>query len=245
MEIGRATPSRLTDLWKGIEPKVRSSRTLEAASQVMARAIFDEFEESVVLARIFVTAPYDSLTPVRRRFVQNVARTARVEESLRTATPVLSLVGTFGSQGDWRDPLSSQGHLGIPLVSASFVDAIPMISGLLKDLGIPLEWADTYDAATIERTIGRSAEMFFVSDASQATDSRGRKIISAGSFVSGHGIHAVFGVGGAYIGGQILVLMVFCRDGLTRAAAEPFMAMTALFKAKTAHLVGAGRIFGR
>ena len=53
----------------------------------------------------------------------------------------------------------------------------------------------------------------------------------------------VFGIGGAYIGGQMLVLVVFCRDSFHRAAAEPFMALTTLFKTKTASLVGAGKVF--
>jgi hypothetical protein len=245
MRIGKVTPSFITSLWSDIEPRMREAPTLEAASQSLVERIFLEFEESVALARVFFTVPFDHLTPVRRRFVQERARGAGVERSLRTATPVLSLVGTFGLEEAWRDPLSSGGHLGVPLVSAAFVDAIPMISGLLKELGIPLEWADTYDTATIERTIGRTAELFFVEDAASALDQRGRKIISAREFVSSYGIRGVFGVGGGYIGGQIVVLIVFCRDGLTRTAAETFMAMTALFKTKTAVLVGEGRIFQR
>jgi hypothetical protein len=245
MKIGKVTPSFITDLWKEVEPRIREAPTLEAACQSLAETIFLEFEESVALARVFFTVPFDRLTPIRRRFVQELARGAGVEGSLRTATPVLSLVGTFGVEEEWRDPLSSERHLGIPLVSMPFVDAIPMISRLLKDLGIPLEWAETCDTATIERTVGRTAELFFVEDAAQALDQHGRKIISAQEFVSGYGIRGVFGVGGGYIGGQILVLIVFCRDGLKRTAAETFMATTALFKAKTATLVGEGRIFRR
>ena len=41
----------------------------------------------------------------------------------------------------------------------------------------------------------------------------------------------------------MLVLVVFCRDRFQRAAAEPLMALTTLFKTKTASLVGAGKVF--
>ncbi len=95
----------------------------------------------------------------------------------------------------------------------------------------------------IEKTMGRSAGLFFVEDATEATDHRGRKIITAQHFVETYRVKAVFGIGGAYVGGQIVVLVVFCRDDIPRDAAESFLALTALFKTKTAKLVGEGQIF--
>ena len=85
--------------------------------------------------------------------------------------------------------------------------------------------------------------MFFVDNAAEAVDDRGRKIIADQAFVSSHEICSVFGVGASYVGGQIVVLIVFCRDPMPRASAECFMALAALFKSKTANLVGNGRIF--
>jgi hypothetical protein len=202
-----------------------------------------QFSESIVLARAFCTVPFDELPPHRRRFVEELAEKAGVASSLRPVTPVLSLIGTHGTEPDWCVSGKSRGHLGIPLISATFVDAIPMISGLLKELGIPLDWADTYDTAMIEKTLGRTAGLFFVEDARRATDQHGRKIISSQEFVASHGIRSVLGTGGGYVGGQIVILMLFCRDSFPRTAAECFMALIALFKRKTADLVGSGRVF--
>ena len=95
----------------------------------------------------------------------------------------------------------------------------------------------------IEKTMARAAGLFFVEDARESVDQRGRKIITAQRFVERFRVQAVFGIGGAYVGGQIVVLVLFCRDHVAREAAESFLALTALFKAKTAALVGAGRIF--
>ena len=118
-----------------------------------------------------------------------------------------------------------------------------MISRLLKELGVPLDWVDGHDSSMIEKTMARSAGLFFVEDASEATDQEGRKIIAAQDFVSQYGVKGVFGIGGAYVGGQMLVLVVFCRDSFQQASAEPFMALTTLFKTKTSSLVGAGKVF--
>ena len=95
----------------------------------------------------------------------------------------------------------------------------------------------------IEKTMGRAKRLFFVEDAAKATDVQGRQIISAQDFVSRYEVKGVFGIGGAYVGGQISVLVVFCRDTFPRTAAEYFMTLMALFQAKTAWLVGSGKVF--
>ena len=156
---------------------------MEDAAQVLVDAVYLQFKESVVLARMFVTVPYDSLPPSHRHFVRQQADNAEAAGGLKTATPVLSLVGTCGQEQSWNDRRRSTGHVGIPLISSTFVDAIPMIARLLKELGIPLDWVDSQDSTMIEKTMGRSAGLFFVEDATEATDHRGRKIITAQHFV--------------------------------------------------------------
>ena len=243
MQIERATALSITDLWTAVEPAVGRARWLEDAAQALVESIYARFEESVVLARMFVTVPFDSLPPSSRKIVSRRAEDAGAMDGLRTVTPVLSLIGTSGQEAAWHDRRRSQEHAGIPLISSSFVNGVPMISRLLKELGIPLEWVDSQDSTMIEKTMARTAGLFFVGDAGRATDHHGRKIITAQDFVETYGIKAVFGIGGAYIGGQIVVLMVFCRDHVPRETAESFLALTALFKNKTATLVGAGRVF--
>ena len=54
----------------------------------------------------------------------------------------------------------SKEHMGIPLISSAFVGAIPMISRLLKELGVPLDWIDSHDSEIIKKTVGSSPEYF-------------------------------------------------------------------------------------
>ena len=118
-----------------------------------------------------------------------------------------------------------------------------MISRLLKELGVPLHWIDSQDSEIIKESMGRSTGLFFVENAAEATDHQGRKIIAAHDFVSNYKVKSVFGTGGAYPTGQIVILVVFCRDVMSRTAAERFLALTVLFKEKTKRLVGSARIF--
>jgi hypothetical protein len=118
-----------------------------------------------------------------------------------------------------------------------------MISRLLRELNVPLDWIDTHDAAVIQKTLGESSSLFFVDDASSATDDQGRKIIASQDFVDDYKIQSVFGIGGAYSGGEILIMVVFNHDGFGRESAEQFVPLVTLFKSNTERLVAQRRIF--
>jgi hypothetical protein len=241
MKIEQTKPVTISDLWSGVESKIGQASHLEAAAQELATAIHTEFQESVVLARVFFTVAFDDLPRSNQDFIGNLAKSAGA--NVDGTTPVLSLVGTHGEEADWKDRRKSKGHVGIPLISAAFVDAIPMISRLLKELGVPLDWVDRHESDLIQKSIGRKEGLFFVKDASQATDAQNRKIIAAQDFVSQYGVKSVFGIGGAYPGGQLVVIVSFCRDIFPREAAENFLPLVSLFKGKTTALVDNGKIF--
>ncbi len=242
MKLEQTSLSTITALWRNIEPNIQQSTCLEEASQTLAGTLYTEFEESVVLARVFLTLPFSGLPPANKEFVQKLVESAGVS-GLKGTTPVLSLLGTRGEKADWNDRCNSRGHLGIPLISSAFVDAIPMISRLLKELGVPLAWVDSHDSEIIRLAVGRSAALFFVENAADATDTQGRKIIAAQDFVSTHLVKSVFGAGRAYCDSQILVMIVFCRDFVSRATAQRFLTLTESFESKSAARFGTNKVF--
>ena len=186
------------------------------------------------------------LTPLPRtnqEFVRKLAESAGAGGQLKGDTLVLSLLGTHGQEADWQDRRKSKGHMGIPLISSAFVDAIPMISRLLKELGVPLEWVDSRDSEILQKTVGRAAGLFFVDNAGQAKDHQGRNIIASQDFVSTYQVKSVFGTGGLYSGNQVLVIVLFCRDQFARAVGELFLPLIDSFKGRTHSLAGAGKIF--
>ena len=243
MRPEEATSSILSEVWSQVRPQIQKSRFLEEAAQALATSLHTQFDESVVIARIFVTVPFNSLPRANKEFVRNLVEAAEAASDLKPGTPVLSLIGTHGQEEDWNDRRKSKGHVGIPLISSAFVDTIPMISRLLKELGVPLEWLDSHDAQIIVQSSGGTEALFFVDDALQAADEEGRKIISAQDFVSSYQVKSVFGTGGVYASGQIFVVVVFCRDSFARADAESFLALTQSFKNETASFSSSGSIF--
>ena len=243
MQIQQATSATITQLWAEVEPSVKQSQSLEAAAQGVAKALHALFEESVVLTRVYLTSPFDALPQANKDFVQKLAESAGAADDLKAATPVLSLIGTHGQEADWCDRRNSKGHVGIPLISSAFVGAIPMISRMLGEFGVPMGFLDSHDTGIIIENIGSAAGLFFVEDAAEATDREGRKIIAMQDFVADYSVKGVFGIGGAYDGGQLLVVVVFCRDVFSRITAEHFLTLANLFKIQTNALVSRQRIF--
>ena len=94
MKIAEATDEKIAGLWAKIEPQVQQAKVLEEAAQALAAAVYWELEESVVLARVFLTVPFLSLSPVHEEFVRKLAQAAGLAAELKATTPVLSLIGT-------------------------------------------------------------------------------------------------------------------------------------------------------
>ena len=243
LQIGETTSETIGGLWAELAPRIKESRCVDEAAQALAGTVSGSFEESIVLARVFLTVPFFSLPPGTQGFTSKLAASSGAAEALKATTPVLALLGTYGREPSWRDRRMSKRHMAIPLISPTFVGSIPMIARLLKELGVPLSWVDSQDSEIIQSTLGSPSGMFYVERASQETDDQGRKIIAAQDFVSSHRVETVFGVGGAYLGGQILILVVFCRDVVPRDVAKRFLGLVVLFRDKTRKLIGQSRIF--
>ena len=241
--IEEILPMEILDLWANVEPELQAATSLEEAAQVLASGLHTRLSESTVLVRVFVTVDMAEVPDGVRNFVTALADTAQVADDLHDSTRVLSLVGTSGSESDWNDRRLSQDHSGIPLISGEFVEGIPMMSSLLGALGLPLDWMEQDKANVVQQTIGQSAGLFFVESAALATDDQGRKIIPAQDFVNHYGVRSVFGLGCAYPGDEILVVIVFCTEQFPKAVAERFLPLLTLFKGATAWLLSEGRIF--
>jgi hypothetical protein len=201
---------------QSIDAKVDQVKSFEAAAQLLTDAIYQAYSESVVLTRVFATVPFQSLPADVSSWVKGLAQKKGIESQLTPSTLVLSLMGSTGSQANWKGRKASQGHVGIPLVSASFISQIPMMSRMLSAMGQELGWIDPKESAAMTQTIGKLSGLFYVEDAEQNVDHLGRKIIADQAFVAAHKVHTVIGIGGssAFGSGTFFVLLIFTREYL-------------------------------
>ena len=244
MLFSDATPDVIDRIEEEIERSFGGAPTLEAAAQALASLLFETFKETTVLARVFVTVPFIRLPASNQDFVRRLAG-ERGGGLLKAHTPILSLAGTRGRDPRWNSRHHSRGHAGIPLVSLEFVEEIPMIARLLKELAARFEWAGDLDTTIVTASLGNVAGVFYVEDAATELDERGRRVIAAQDFVRGHGVRTVFGFGGAYpVARTFVAVVVFTDEVIERRQAERFMRLANSFKAATLRPALEGRMFG-
>ncbi len=85
MRIAQATLSIIDDMWAQVVPRVQQSNYLEDAAHRLATGIHNQFDESVVIARVFLTVPYGELPNANKEFVKKLAESADVESELKPA----------------------------------------------------------------------------------------------------------------------------------------------------------------
>jgi hypothetical protein len=243
MRLADTTSAAAFELWAICASRIEASHYLEDAAAAVVDGFYDRLTDSLVMARAFMTIPLQSLPTRQQDFATEIARSANVEALLGPFTPVLSLLATRGSTDDWNDRRKSRGHVAIPLVSEAFVASIPMMCRLLKELGLPLAWVQDPGAAMSKQMIGHEAGVFFVEDASTATDDLDRKIIPAQDFVSAHAVKSVFAVGGVVFGGAVLILILFSRDRIEARTARRFMPLVNLMKSAMVSRYSMARVF--
>ena len=239
-KMSAGTFSDFKDLNESIAGYPRKACFEEIAKHFVS-SIYSSYAESVVLARLFATVPYGELPVPNRVVVDALTQSKGVKHLLKEETPVLSLVATNGAQLEWNDRRRSKGHVGIPLVSAAFIEAIPMMSRLLKQLGNDLSWIDSNDTSLVTKTVGNLSGVFYVADAKKEVDQKGRKVIAAQDFVAANKVETVFGFGGRYIGQRVFfVTILFLNERLSRAKAEEFAAALSSFKTVSSESIRKG-----
>lgn len=245
MRIGYAInePGGLSGLMQAAESELRACSTLEEAAQKLVDLMYTSFSDSIVLARLFGTIPYVELPRDIQKSTDAFALSRKIV--LKDDTPVLTLLGTRGELESWRERRLSKGHAGIPLASSAFVDELPMISRLFKQIGVRLDSLDgIHGDGIVMRNSGKIGGAFHVPDAAKSTDRRGRKIIVSQPFVESHHVRSAFGVGGGYIAKPMFVaLIVFTRDPVSADDARRFLPLASLFKVMTDQVVRKGSLF--
>ncbi len=241
--IERASAQMIIDLKAKVAEVANGCTHLEEAAQNLCDCIYEQFRESTLLIRLFATIPCGKLPEGHRDLVNGLAQAQGIVHTINDDTLVLSLLGTRGEEPGWNDRKTSNNHAVIPLASADFIDQIPMISRLLNELGVDLDWIDDRDSEIVAKMIGKRAGLFYVSDAATGVDQKGRPIIVAQDFVEKHAVKTVFGIGGIYLLGEVFIsLIVFCRDTFARDQAQRFVPLVAEFKSATTKLAASGSI---
>jgi hypothetical protein len=129
----------------------------------------------------------------------------------------LTLLATAGEKPEWNSRKKSEGHKTIPLPSAQAVEAIPMISQLIKQLGIDVGTILKPDPALVLELEQKTYNVFFVQEAA------GSPFIPVQeNFVILYKVRSVLGFGGLLPSGDLYAVLLFARVSISRDSADIF-----------------------
>ena len=240
--IHDATWPQIEGLRASIEANLEVAPTLVDAADALCAGLATAYS-TVALARVFLVVPYKTLPPAEQAVAAALATTLGRTGDLEPTTPVLSLLATRGVEAAWTKRESSAGHRAIPLLDARFVEGAPMVAALLASLRVDLAALRGDPSVELRKLAGGLNARFYVPDAQTTLDARGRHIIAARDFVSKYRVRSVFGMGGAYMSGALIVAIVFTTEVLTPAEIDRFPSFIGSFKITTAKLVERNALF--
>ncbi len=244
MKISAMTNEDFLTIQNAVQEAASKASSLAEAANLYMSILQEHLGESIVLARLFATVSFEELPEKKQAFVSTLVKKAGVEEHLKPESPILTLFGSKGVEPEWNDVENSENHVGIPLVSSAFIGQIPMMSRLLKQLGMGLEWIDTNDTQLVVRAMGRSSGVFYVRDAATELDVEGRLIIPTQDFVEQYGVKTVFGIGGGYLGSNtFFTLILFLNETIEPEMANKFSTQVNKFKTATMEPVDSETFF--
>jgi hypothetical protein len=219
--------------------------TAEEVAQAFVGIVYGHFPESLVLLRAFVTVPLMELPPPNQQFIARRGSETGTSHLINDRTPVLSLLGTRGRQGDWNDRRKSRRFSGIPLSSGEFVASLPMLSRLFKNMSFDLDLIDEWSTKVLSRDgLDEFSGALYVRDAGMDKDEQGRMIIPAQDFVAEHDVRTVFGFGNGYADHPALVtVFAFTGETLEESVVRLFAPLVEAFKSVSAEQVRRGHVF--
>ena len=192
--------------------------TLEASAQRVCRFLYDELhgpggERACALVRCYKTHAYGELEPDLQSFVRKQLGTMMPRSTMKC----LTLMATAGQRPDWNSRHFSRDHRAIPLPSPEIVEKAPMISQLIKELGLELTAVLQPLPDVVKDLAGKRHGIFYVEDA------LGSPYIPAQQeFVARFGIRSVFGFGGMLTLGDLFAVIVFATVPVPLKSAERF-----------------------
>ena len=219
IDLRRFTLGDMTELGSALRRLGEGARSMEEVATAVVRHLHaflvdsETGEPSCALVRFFKTHPYGELAQDLRDF----ARGTLMGEIPGDDVPCLTLLGTAGDEAAWNDTRRSIGHRAIPLISKEMVSQAPMISSLLRQLGVEVDVLLGSNANLLVEHGASSFNVFYVPEA------RGSAFIPAqAEFVRRHGIRSVLGFGGMLASGDIFAVILFSKLEIPRDTAELF-----------------------
>jgi hypothetical protein len=204
----------LASAGEAIRGFARTSSSMEESASSVADFLWDDLrdddgEPACALVRVYKTHRFGALPPELATFAAGL-----LDGEVDAETRCLTLLATRGVEPEWNDRRLSVGHQAIPLPSPEFVERLPMVAGLIEQLGLDLRDVVRPQPARVVELAQRTYSVFHVEHA------RGSELLPAQEFVERYGVASALGFGGVLFTGDFFAVVLFARVPVVPRVAE-------------------------
>ncbi|HET9423769.1 MAG TPA: hypothetical protein VFO55_00250 [Gemmatimonadaceae bacterium] len=203
----------------GLRRIISRATSIEEAAQGITEMLHESLEDAVTgqpscaLVRCYKTHSYGELPPD----LQGFARNALGRKPASPHVKCLTLMGTTGTRPEWNSRRRSLGHQAIPLESVEMVDQAPMVSQLIRQMGLDVAAVVSPNLEILRQTEGKSYGVFYVPRAVGSP-----YIPAQDDFVIREQVQSVLGFGGLLRNGDLLAIIIFSRIPISENTANRF-----------------------
>ncbi|MDQ6718831.1 MAG: hypothetical protein M3Z17_10875 [Gemmatimonadota bacterium] len=170
-------------------------------------------ESACALVRFYLTVPYLTLPQELQEFADKLVGTRDHAATMKC----LTLLATAGELPEWNSREKSAGHKALPLLSEESISRSPMISQLIRQLGIPVAHLLGDRPDLVIDQAQHTFNVFHVPDALGS-----QHIPAQADFVVPFGIKSVIGFGGMLPNGEMFSIILFSKSHIPRERAQLF-----------------------
>lgn len=168
---------------------------------------------SLALVRLFKTTALEDLDPDGQAFALRLLGDGPAPRGL----PCLTLFATRGDQPEWNARQHSVRHRAIPLPSERVVERLPMVSQVIRQLGLDLASVVRTRSEVLVQPAEKRFSVFYVREAEGSPF-----VPDQSDFVRPAGIRSVVGTGGLLPNWDLCVVILFSKVEIPRVVAERF-----------------------
>jgi hypothetical protein len=218
-DLGHFTLTDMVRCGSELRMLAAESSSFEEAAQRVTGYLCEHLVEEAsnarccVLVRLFKTHPYAGLSEDLQKFATSMAAGAAVTGE----TKCLTLLASAGDEPAWNSRRTSTRHQAIPLISEAIVEQFPMISQLIRQLGMTTAELLNNGPDILRALEQKKSGVFHVPVASGSPFIPAQK-----DFVAPYGVISVLGVGELLPDGEIFALIIFARVLIPVATADMF-----------------------
>jgi signal transduction histidine kinase/CheY-like chemotaxis protein len=168
---------------------------------------------ALALVRLFKTTALEDLDPEGQAFALRLLG----DRPDRRGLPCLTLFATRGDRPEWNARQDSTGHRAIPLPSERVVERLPMVSQVIRQLGLDLASVVRTRTEVLVQPAEKRFSVFYVPEAEGSPFVPDQR-----DFVRPAGVRSVVGTGGLLPNGELCVVILFSKVAIPRVVAERF-----------------------